>query len=764
MNYIDGPLEEYHSIQEETMVIDWVNSLDIASCTLVDDIHDLKSGCVVADIISFLFNQPLPPIQRQISSRQDAIKNWQVLLSSLPSQMPNHIKTRPEDFLDDSSKLINLLNYLISLQKPSRKNSSGSKPTECVTPDREEPIQQETPNRIPERSSYEPRPIAETLKESLVDWLEGLHIIRKDSNVLALVPNICRTGVLFCDLVNKLQSRSEVIRGIERNPKNRTQALANVNKVLEHLRAQPKMNSRYLWSSKEIVDGNENVAWGLLEDIKSTMQDPRPKVQNPPVMSPNVSMPVLRPAIVAPAPAGKVQVKIQQKPVICKMPPREKSKSLRCYSSTMKKFTCKSSSTLATPKVSRPPSRSFNSEKLPLLSITGEMKKSVLNWIDCLGIDYEASSNPYSDILKNGILACELMRILENENLRINLYPKSPAQVFENFERALALFRSRRQELPGGLISSAEHMVDNVDQVYTFLYTLMSAYPKAGPIDYPNSLLPYGAVGIRKLEFVVVSWIDSLNILQPSPELFSELVPELTKGVLLCVVVSAVTSCKICSLVPEPKTEQSALNNIRKALEVLRKLPKMSQKFTWSEREIFKGNNSVLLGLLEDLLRWTDGLAARKAGNEYHKDGPYLRPVESRQEESFDANFGSLHSQIVEVGDNEKFVSWLCQIGADFPRSIDFNADHLPEFTTGVLLCNIVMKLEGIRIPGIEKEPRTRIEAVGNINKALLVLKKKEGFEKELLGCVDDVFLGNGEVIRRVLKEIMRVYKDKKGC
>jgi hypothetical protein len=74
------------------------------------------------------------------------------------------------------------------------------------------------------------------------------------------------------------------------------------------------------------------------------------------------------------------------------------------------------------------------------------------------------------------------------------------------------------------------------------------------------------------------------------------------------------------------------------------------------------------------------------------------------------------------------------------------------------------MKLEGIRIPGIEKEPRTRIEAVGNINKALLVLKKKEGFEKELLGCVDDVFLGNGEVIRRVLKEIMRVYKDKKGC
>ena len=65
--------------------------------------------------------------------------------------------------------------------------------------------------------------------------------------------------MLFCDLVNRIEGRNEIIKGIERNPKNKTQALANINKVLEHLRSLPKMNSRYLWSGKDIVEGDENI-------------------------------------------------------------------------------------------------------------------------------------------------------------------------------------------------------------------------------------------------------------------------------------------------------------------------------------------------------------------------------------------------------------------------------------------------------------------------------------------------------------------------
>lgn len=50
----------------------------------------------------------------------------------------------------------------------------------------------------------------------------------------------------------------------------------------------------------------------------------------------------------------------------------------------------------------------------------------------------------------------------------------------------------------------------------------------------------------------------------------------------------------------------------------------MSQKFTWTEKEIFEGKLNIFLGLLEDLHRCFDGLPPRKRGLNYFNDGPYL--------------------------------------------------------------------------------------------------------------------------------------------
>jgi hypothetical protein len=66
------------------------------------------------------------------------------------------------------------------------------------------------------------------------------------------------------------------------------------------------------------------------------------------------------------------------------------------------------------------------------------------------------------------------------------------------------------------------------------------------------------------------------------------------------------------------------MQNIRKALDVLRRQNKMSQKFTWAEKEIFEGKIGVILGLFEDLHRCFDGVAPRKRGDNYFYDGPYL--------------------------------------------------------------------------------------------------------------------------------------------
>lgn len=50
----------------------------------------------------------------------------------------------------------------------------------------------------------------------------------------------------------------------------------------------------------------------------------------------------------------------------------------------------------------------------------------------------------------------------------------------------------------------------------------------------------------------------------------------------------------------------------------------MSQKFTWTEKEIFEGRIAVIIGLLEDLHRCFDGMAPRRRGLNYFSDGPYL--------------------------------------------------------------------------------------------------------------------------------------------
>lgn len=643
---------------------------------------------------------------------------------------------------------------------------------------------------MPEQTRYEPRPVTESFKEILVEWLEDLHIVRKDSNILSLIPNICRTGVMLCDLVNRLEGRSEIIKGIERNPKNKTQALANINKVLEYLRAFPKMNSRYLWSSKEIIEGDEYVIWGILDDIKLLFTI-APKIKQPPAPVPILApvpvqlptpIPIQAKMPIVPMPNTNFTLPIASSQDKIKIPKpliKENSKSLRSYSSSMKKFSSKSSS-INTPRISRPPSSRSNKSEIPKshnFTITGEMKKTVLSWIDALGFDYEPSSNICHDIIRNGLLVCEIMRLVEGENIKINPKPMSSQAIYENFYNAVVLFRSRHPEAPVTTINSPDCMAENSEIVFAFLYALMSTYPQAAPPEYLPCSLPYGAVGIRRLENVVVSWVDSLNLLQPAPQYFVELVPELKKGVLLCVLTSKVTIVKIFNIIPDPKTEQSAINNIRKALEILRKLPKMSQKFTWSEKEIYKGNYCVLLGLMEDLMRWADGLPTRKNGSDYHKDGPYLRPnpplegtIQKKPEENFNMTFGSSSSPkqsekndaIIEENEEiDEFSQWLYAIGADFPRSLSFNDEHIPEFTTGVLICNIVSQLEKIKIPGIEKEPRTRVSAIQNINKALVVLKKKQGFSKEFHGIAEEIFLGNGTVIRSLMQELMNLYKPK---
>lgn len=104
-------------------------------------------------------------------------------------------------------------------------------------------------------------------KRRLIKWLEDINLIRRKAVSIQQFPQYCRNGVIFFDLVNKLQGKTQVLHGVQRNPKNITCITANFDKVLSYLRKYPKMNARYLWAEKLMMEGNSDVIWGFIEDI-----------------------------------------------------------------------------------------------------------------------------------------------------------------------------------------------------------------------------------------------------------------------------------------------------------------------------------------------------------------------------------------------------------------------------------------------------------------------------------------------------------------
>ena len=94
-------------------------------------------------------------------------------------------------------------------------------------------------------------------QNGIIEWIEGLQLIRRKVLSRDNFPSIVRTGVFLCDLINRLEGKSEIILGIQRNPKNTTTALANINKALEHLKGKPKMSAVHLWEPKKILHENK---------------------------------------------------------------------------------------------------------------------------------------------------------------------------------------------------------------------------------------------------------------------------------------------------------------------------------------------------------------------------------------------------------------------------------------------------------------------------------------------------------------------------
>ena len=672
----------------------------------------------------------------------------------------------------------------------------------------------EVPLQPPRQSGIEVVPVSEVNKERLFAWLQGLNLVRRSVHIEDF-PGLCTNGVLFCDLLNRLEGRTEVIKGVERNPKNKTSVQANFSKALVYLRSFDKMNSRYLWALTDLMAGVEDVVWGLIEDIKTLF---KAKLVSLDAAIPSTvptaqrSRSVSKEKSVAMTPSGAVSSRYEMatSPKTLRLPPRTPSSRPQEPAET------------ARPVYQEAKPVALDFQPVP---ITKAMEVKLKQWLSTLKLNHylgHDSKHYLVDPMKNGVLLCELVSTLEKTRLvGVNKAPGNAQAVRENVEKALCLLRERKLNIPLPLLRQGDKIAQgNSKLTWNLLWALMNAYPEATQESLeapePKSDLPYSQTALKRLEQSLVTWIYSLGVSGKAtcPSDLNDLLPDIRSGVLLCDLVSKVFPINIPGIFRGPKSDTIAASNIRKALEPLRRTNRMSQAFVWKEKEIGAGDLLVTLGLLEDLHRYSDGLPARKRGPDYHKDGPYLgrqyayskgnvsvehppdttRVMETARKPTFNqpsislgedaedslgrlrikrlegmgqrmvspAHFQSDRSSIdlgytFELTD-ERLYQWLDSIGVRYPPSLSL--DHPDDLRNGVLLCQIVETLSKLPLRGYTTHPRTTASALNNIKKFLDFMRADANFPRQLFFVEDEVIRGDSETIRQLLGEIYRRYRQ----
>lgn len=85
---------------QSILLIDWVNSIDLTSCALVNSIEDLKSGVIPLEILSYLLSSSIVIPFKSVKSRAQALSNWKQFLLDLPQKFGISSKITPESIID----------------------------------------------------------------------------------------------------------------------------------------------------------------------------------------------------------------------------------------------------------------------------------------------------------------------------------------------------------------------------------------------------------------------------------------------------------------------------------------------------------------------------------------------------------------------------------------------------------------------------------------------------------------------------------------
>jgi hypothetical protein len=150
-----------------------------------------------------------------------------------------------------------------------------------------------------------------------------------------------------------------------------------------------------------------------------------------------------------------------------------------------------------------------------------------------------------------------------------------------------------------------------------------------------EALPRYSPDAVRRLEASTVAWLARTGLLGDEATVakksFVALCPALATGVALCDLVTAIEGVPVVGVFRNPKSVATAEANARRACERLARHKNMSRRFLFRADDVAAGVVGVLLGLLEDVRVFHDGLPPRVDGSKkWDLNEPYCPETTGR--------------------------------------------------------------------------------------------------------------------------------------
>jgi len=636
---LDFLLNQWHKYQEIPMPL-FLEHITAKEIIENDDIKLL--------LLEFLYNISFKNAKTNIKSNK-TLKNPEKAIDSLKETLTKSLEcSKLEKSFENSRKVLK-----------SRENLNISQSTIGKLPYNKEnqelsPINKRFPQQMP--IEIEEPPIH--LKKKVLNWLISIGLLRKDITELETkLPKICTNGVIYADLIERVHGKSSSLKGIIRKPKNKSQIIANFAKIFVYLRKFEKLNPRFLFKEKELLESNPYIFWNFLDDLyyffnnKISPYDSRyiksaSKPQNPP--KPQTSP---LPPEKSPIKQDIFQRKVEEIPYesdlyyekrdfSLKTPPKrdsyrsihqDKQNLLNELRRPTKNSRALSFYSILTPEKSRRNSLDFITKSPPLktrLFVSEETKNSMKNWLKELGfrgflLEKEEKSM-FLDPFRNGILLFTVLGLLGYEILgNINQRPCNIEEIRGNWKVSWGnLKRLGFEKSFSGYFADIDEFIRGDDSMIYEVLKIIRNSRLSGKIEENPG---YSEEETQILEKTLINWLKEL--LFPNEITKESLYKGAKTGVLLCEIVKKVLKIEaICFKFPRNPGE--SLMNINKTLETLKKIEakKIGQKFLWKSKEILVGDRNIILGLLEDIFRYFLEIPARE-GENYFADGPISEEI-----------------------------------------------------------------------------------------------------------------------------------------